>query len=80
MSLERKDAKPRFDPDDHALITTLAEIDGMTISEWIAEAAIAAMRRRVHDATVVADTLARLGKAGKSRETLGAAGKTGREA
>ncbi|MDE1998738.1 MAG: hypothetical protein KGI52_07410 [Burkholderiales bacterium] len=75
MSLDRKDAKPRFDPDDHALIAVLAEIDGMTISEWIAVAAVEKMRGRVHDATVVAETLARLGTAGKSWEKLGAGGK-----
>jgi hypothetical protein len=66
--LEKKDLRLKLHPDVHAGLTVLAEVDGSDLAEW-AEAVLAdAVRRRIHDATVVADRAARLGLSGNRRE------------
>lgn len=71
MSIERKDARTRLAADIHAQLCVLAEVDQIDIAEFIERAVNEAVLRRVHDATVIADRIARLGISGKTGERAG---------
>lgn len=75
MSLERKDVRAKLDPDTHAALTVLAEIDQLDIGEFIEREMVRVVYERVHAATVIAERCGRLGISGNRRES---AGKTGR--
>lgn len=75
MSLERKDVRAKLDPDTHAALTVLAEIDQLDIGEFIERELVRVVYERVHAATLIAQRCERLGISGNRRES---AGKTGR--
>lgn len=75
MSLERKDVRAKLCPLKHAQLAVIADCDGKDMGELVEEVIVAYIERRVSDATVLADRLGRLGKAGSNREFPGAAGK-----
>lgn len=64
MSLERKDVRVKFDAADHAALALIAEIDVKEISEWIEIEVTKLVRRRIHEATVIAERAKRLGLSG----------------
>jgi hypothetical protein len=68
MSLERKDIRAKLDPDVHGALAVLAEVDQCDIGEWIERELVAVIKRRVHDAKIVATRVARLGITGNSGE------------
>lgn len=68
MSLDRKDVRVKFDAPDHAGLALIAEIDGKEISEWIEAEVVQVVRRRIHEATVIAERAKRLGLSGSGRE------------
>ena len=74
MSLERKDIRAKLDPDLHAALTILCEVDGLDIGEFVEAVVGRVVRDRVHAATVIADRTARLGITGNRRESAGVAG------
>lgn len=74
MSLERKDVRAKLDPDTHAALVVLAEIDQLDIGEFVERELVRVINERVHAATVIAERCARLGISGNRRES---AGKTG---
>lgn len=74
MSLDRKDIRAKLDPDMHAALTFLAEIDQIDISEFIERELGRVVRSRIHDATVVAERAAHLGITGNRRVSQGSAG------
>lgn len=78
MSLERKDIRAKLDPDLHAALTVLCEVDGLDIGEFVEAVVCRVIRDRVHAATVIADRTARLGITGNRRESPGMSG-NGRE-
>lgn len=65
MSLARKDLRLKLDPDDHAGLQMLAEAEELELHEWAERALVAAIRRRVHAAILIAKRAERLGIAGK---------------
>jgi hypothetical protein len=77
MALERKDVRAKLDPDMHAALAVLAEVDQLDIGEFIERELVRVVRDRVHAASVIADRTARLGITGISRETPGARRKGG---
>lgn len=74
MSLDRKDLRLKLHPDTHAGLDLLADMDGKQLSELAEEIIAVWVRRRIHDATVVAQRAARLGIAGSAGESAGISG------
>jgi hypothetical protein len=68
MSLERKDVRAYLDPDDHRALVAICNIDGTTISEFIESLIVPVIRKRVHDAVLLAQEFRREGTSGKGRE------------
>lgn len=67
MALDRKDIRAKLDQDVHAALLVLAEIDQVDIGEFVERELVLVIRRRVHEATVIAERTARLGISGKTR-------------
>ena len=63
--LDRKDLRVKLHPDDHAGLTLLAGADDCELSAWAERVLVREIRRRVHAATVIADTAKRMGTTGK---------------
>lgn len=68
MSLDRKDVRFKLDPNTHAGLAVLADVDQLDIAEWVERVVTQEVKRRVHAATVVAERAARLGISGSGRE------------
>ena len=75
MSLERQDARTKLDPDVHAALVAICDVDGVTIAEYIERLLVPVIAARIRDATVLAARLTALGisgippgKTGKGRE------------
>ena len=68
MSIERQDIRAKLCHTKHAQLKVIAECDGRDIGEIIEEVMCAWIVKRVDDATVLADRIARLGKPGTGRE------------
>lgn len=71
MSLERKDVRAKIDPDMHEALLVLCEVDQLDIGEFIERELVNIIRRRVHEASLIAQRTARLGIIGNRRETQG---------
>jgi len=76
MSLERKDIRAKLDPDAHAALQVLCEVDQLDIGEFIERELVRVIYERVHAATVIAERTARLGITGNRRESEGTPGKS----
>ncbi len=74
MALERKDIRAKIDPDLHAALTVLCEVDGLDIGEFVEREVVRVIRERVHAATLIAERTARLGISGSGRERPGTHG------
>lgn len=68
MSLERKDLRLKLDPEVHAGLDVLSEVDGKQLAELAEEFIAQEVRRRIHAATVIAERAKRLGMAGSGRD------------
>lgn len=68
MALDRKDVRAKLDPDMHAALSVLCEVDQPDIGEFIERELVRVIKARVHVATVIAERTARLGISGKNRE------------
>jgi hypothetical protein len=68
MSLERKDIRAKLDPKIHAALVAICEADRIDIGEFVEHEIEAVIRRRVHDANVLADKTSHLGITGNRRE------------
>lgn len=71
MALERKDIRAKLDPDLHAALVVLADIDHLDIGEFVERELVRVIRDRVHAATLIAERTARLGISGNTRESPG---------
>jgi hypothetical protein len=71
MALERKDIRAKLDADMHAALSVLSDVDGLDLGEFIERELVAVIRRRLHDATVIAERTARLGISGNGGEKPG---------
>lgn len=78
MSLERKDIRAKLDPDKHAQLRAICEIDGVDMGDWIESVLLPVIERRVHDAIELAARLQRLGISGSGKPLPGTSG-SGRE-
>lgn len=79
MSLERKDVKPRFYPEDHDRLRIISEHDGLGMGEWIEQLVLREIARRYAEAVAASSLAERLGASdvpGKTRESQGALGKS----
>lgn len=74
MSLERKDIRAKLDPDVHRALQVLARVQGVTDAELIEQILAPIIKRRVHEATVIAAEAALTGRAGNLWEEPGTAG------
>jgi hypothetical protein len=68
MSLDRQDVRAKLDPDDHRALVAICNIDNTTIGEFIERLLVPVIRKRVHDAVLLAAALPREGTSGKGRE------------
>lgn len=68
MSLDRKDLRLKLDPEIHAGLDVLADVDGKQLAELAEEFIAKEVKRRIHAANVIAERTGRLGKAGSGRE------------
>lgn len=68
MSLERKDVRAKLDPDLHAALQVLCEVDQLDIGEFVERELVRVIRARCHAANVVAGRVARPGIAGNGGE------------
>ena len=68
MSLDRLDIRAKVNPTTHAKLKAIAEVDGRDIGEIIEELVSRYVERRVHEATLLAEKLSRLGRTGNNRE------------
>jgi hypothetical protein len=69
--LERKDVRLKLEPDAHAALSVIAEIDGLDLGEWCERVIVAEIGRRLHEASVIAARMERLGILGKTGELPG---------
>jgi hypothetical protein len=75
MALERKDIRAKLDPDMHAALCVLCDVEGCDLGEFIERELVRVITKRVHAATVIAERTTRLGISGNGRELPGVAGK-----
>ena len=76
MALERKDIRAKLDPELHTALKAMCDLDGVDMGEWIEQQLVPVIKKRIHDATVLAAEelwLQRLGITGNAREQRGAA-------
>lgn len=78
MSLDRKDIRAKLDPDRHAQLRAICEIDGVDMGDFIEAILVPVIERRVHDAIELAARLQRLGMSGSEKTRPGTSG-NGRE-
>lgn len=68
MSLERKDVRAKVDADVHQALTAICLAKGMDLAEFIESIIAPEVRRLVHEATVIVESLPRSGKTGTGRD------------
>jgi hypothetical protein len=68
MSLERKDVRAYLDPDDHRALLKICEIDGVEPHEYVENLLVPVIRKRVHDAVLLAQEFRRDGTSRKGPE------------
>jgi hypothetical protein len=71
MSLERQDVRTKLDPADHAALVSICDLDGKTIAEFIEAIVVPVIRKRVHDANLLAVRHPLPGISGNNRESPG---------
>lgn len=60
MALERKDIRAKLDPELHAALKAMCDLDGVDMGEWIEAQLVPVIKKRIHDATVLAAEFQRL--------------------
>lgn len=75
MALERKDIRAKLDPELHAALKAMCDLDGVDMGVWIEAQIVPVIEKRIHDAMVLAEKLQRLGISGNGREAPGAPGR-----
>ena len=74
MALDRKDIRAKLDPDAHAALMVLCEVERLDLGEFIERELLKVIWDRVHGATVIAQRTTRLGISGSRREPAGKPG------
>ena len=68
MSLERKDVRAYLDADIHQALTTICNARNTTVADFIEALLVPEIRRVVHEARLIADSLRGSGKDRKSAD------------
>lgn len=71
MCLERKDIRAKLDPDLHAKLKAICELDGVEMSDWVERVIVPVIEKRAHDAIALAERLQRLGFSGTEKPAPG---------
>lgn len=74
MSLDRKDIRAKLDPDMHAKLKAICDVDEIDMGDFIEQCLVPVIKKRVHDASVLAAKLQRLGMAGSENTAPGTSG------
>lgn len=74
MAAERKDVRAKLDDDMHAALKAICDLDGIDMGVFIEQQIVPVIQKRIHDATVLAEKLHRLGIAGNARRHAGTSG------
>lgn len=61
MGLPRKDVRTVVEPEIHAGLSVFADIDGVTVAEYVEKLVTTDISKRVRDATLAVDRLRELG-------------------
>jgi hypothetical protein len=72
MALERQDVRFKLDADMKAALDAVVDVDNTEIGSLCEQIMVEYLRRRIHDATVLAARLERAGITGNSGESKGA--------
>lgn len=75
MGLPRKDVRTVVEPEIHSGLTVFADIDGITVAEYVEKLITADISKRVRDASLAAARLADVGITWKNPEESGVVGK-----
>ena len=78
MSLDRQDIRSKLDPDDHRALVRICDIDGVTIAEFVEQLVVPVIRKRIHDANLLAADFPLTGLSGNDRDSPGDGGRGGR--
>lgn len=76
--LERKDIRAKLDPDRHAQLRAICDVDGVDMGDFIESVLLPVIERRVHAAIELAARLQRSGITGSEKRPPGITG-SGRE-
>jgi hypothetical protein len=68
MSIERKDVRAKLDPELHAALVEICNLDGIEIAEYIERLLVPAIRARCSGAIELSKRLQRAGFSGSGRE------------
>lgn len=71
LTLPRKDVRAKLDAGLHEALKIFADIDGVTEADFIERIVVPVLQRRIADATVATERLARAGIIGQNREASG---------
>lgn len=74
MALERKDIRAKLDDDMHAALKAICDVENIDMGEFIEQALLPVIQKRVHEAILLADRLKASGIFGKNREHPGTTG------
>lgn len=74
MAIERKDIRAKLDDDVHAALKAICDLDEVEMGEFIEAVLVPVIRKRCHDAIVLADRLQRAGFTGSVVSAPGIAG------
>ena len=78
MSLERKDIRAKLNPERHAQLKAICDVDQVDMGDFIEACLLPVIEKRVHDAMMLTEALQRQGVAGNIWELPGITG-SGRE-
>lgn len=64
MTLERKDVRVKLDHDMHAAVVAIADALDLQPAEWVEQVIVGIVRKRVHEANVLINSLHSSGSIG----------------
>ena len=68
MALERKDVRLKLDADMHAALKAICDVDEVDVGVYIELLLVPVIKKRVHDAMLLASKIPRPGITGSGRE------------
>jgi len=74
MALERKDLRLKLDADTHAGLSLIADVTDRDMADIVEQLVNEYVKRRIHEASLIADRARRLGIAGNGGESVGKIG------